>query len=332
MTRRGGDRLLNWGFAVALTLHAAALACAARLPIEPTTGPLDNIRVFEDDASAHMIPVDVVEWPAQPPTEPEPSLHVTTAPPEIVPQAPPREPTPRPAKRPEPEPPREQTPLAAPQPATPTPPEPVRPPEPAEARPPEAPPVSDGTQPGGGGGGGGGSVDLGAPSPGGDLTAVASGGTAMGEVPGVGSGFGTGVGAGSGGGTGGGSGGGTGTGDGTGVGEGSGSGAGGGQGDGGAPGFVSRTAEQQEPVVVYKGSLEYPPAAAAEGVEGTVRLEVAVTELGTVSDIRVVESSRDRRLDAAAVEFVRGWRYKPAIQDGKPRSVWTHAVVAFELE
>jgi protein TonB len=154
----------------------------------------------------------------------------------------------------------------------------------------------------------------------------------VGEVPGVGSGSGSGAGPGSEGGTGGGSGGGTGTGDGTGIGEGSGSGSGGGTGDGGSPGFVSRTADRKEPVVVFKGSLEYPPAAAAEGAEGTVRLEVAVTELGAVSDVKVVESSHDRRLDDAAVGFVRGWRYKPAVQDGQPRRVWTYAVVKFELQ
>jgi hypothetical protein len=32
------------------------------------------------------------------------------------------------------------------------------------------------------------------------------------------------------------------------------------------------------------------------------------------------------------VEFVRGWRYKPAVQDGEPRSVYTYAVVRFELK
>jgi outer membrane biosynthesis protein TonB len=37
-------------------------------------------------------------------------------------------------------------------------------------------------------------------------------------------------------------------------------------------------------------------------------------------------------LDAAASESVKGWRYKPAVQDGKPRRVYTHAVVRFELK
>ncbi len=335
---RGGDRLLSWGFAAALTLHVAALAGAACLPMEaPRTG-FGDIRVFDEAAPALATPVELVEWPSELSVGMEPGVAVRPA---ADPQLPPQQPPPRPANRPEPRPPEEPAPQ---EPAPQEPPAPVlvSPPDPVEVTPepepspveprPLVPPVSDGTRPGGGGGGGGGFVDLGTPSPAGDLTGAASGETPIGEVPGVGSGSGTGVGPGSEGGTGGGSGGGAGTGDGTGIGEGSGSGSGGGTGDGGSPGFVSRTADRKEPVVVFKGSLEYPPAAAADGAEGTVRLEVAVTELGVVSDVKVVESSHDRRLDDAAVEFVRGWRYKPAIQDGQPRRVWTHAVVKFELQ
>ena len=326
MSERRGDRLLHWGFAVALTVHAAALACAARLPVQAAPSPLEEITVFERNASAIMMPVDLVEWPAEQPAQTEPTVGFLPAPQATEQQAPP----PTPLRRPE-----KPTLHEPPEPVMVSPPEPVEPepePEPTAVEPPDVPPVSDGTRPGGGGGGGGGVVDLGTPSPAGDLSGAADGGRPMGGVPGAGLGSGNGVGPGSGSGTGGGGGGGIGTGEGTGIGEGSGSGSGGGHGDGGSPGFVSRTADRKEPVVVFKGSLEYPPAAAAGGVEGTVRLEVAVTELGVVSHVKVIESSDDRRLDAAACEFVRGWRYEPAIQDGEPRSVRTYAVVKFELQ
>jgi protein TonB len=97
------------------------------------------------------------------------------------------------------------------------------------------------------------------------------------------------------------------------------------------PGFVSRVADRLEPEVVAKGTLDYPPSAAAEGVAGTVRLEVLVTETGSVADVQVTASSGDRRLDEAAREWVHRWRYRPAVQDGKPRRVYTHATVEFEL-
>ena len=84
-------------------------------------------------------------------------------------------------------------------------------------------------------------------------------------------------------------------------------------------------------MVTYKGSLVYPPSAVSEGVEGSVKLRVLVTEKGAVAEVSVAESSYDRRLDEAAMAFVKGWRYQPAVQDGQPRSVYTHALVTFEL-
>ena len=97
-------------------------------------------------------------------------------------------------------------------------------------------------------------------------------------------------------------------------------------------GFTSRVADRQEPEIISKGGLEYPGSAVADGVEGTVRLKVLVSETGAVAEVEVIESSGDRRLDAAAAEFVGRWRYRPAVQDGTPRRVYTYAKVTFELD
>jgi protein TonB len=99
----------------------------------------------------------------------------------------------------------------------------------------------------------------------------------------------------------------------------------------GGGGFVSRVADRRQPRVVRKGTLEYPSSAVADGAEGVVKLKVLVTETGDVGEVTVVESSRDRRLDAAAREFVKGWKDLPAVQDGRPRSVYTYATVKFKL-
>jgi protein TonB len=95
---------------------------------------------------------------------------------------------------------------------------------------------------------------------------------------------------------------------------------------------VSRTADRRQPKVVSKGALEYPKSAVSDGVEGTVKLKVLVTETGDVAEVTVVESSRDRRLDAAAREFVARWKYLPATQNGHARRVHTYATVTFELQ
>lgn len=187
--------------------------------------------------------------------------------------------------------------------------------------------------------GAGGQISLGAPSPAGDSPAAGSGGSTPGVVPGGGEG----PGAGSGGGHGGsgegsgtpgtGSGGGSGTGAGTGGGSGGGSGSG--QGSGGSPGparHVSRTADRSMPEVVRRVNPMYPASAQTDGVEGTVKMRVTVGTSGNVEQVVVVASSGDSRLDSAAVAAVRQWRYRPAVQNGEPRRVDTHATISFRLD
>jgi periplasmic protein TonB len=65
----------------------------------------------------------------------------------------------------------------------------------------------------------------------------------------------------------------------------------------------------------------YPESAAADGVTGKVRLKVVVDPRGQVEDALVGRSSGDERLDHAAEEAVRRWRYRPARRSG-------HAVMA----
>lgn len=83
---------------------------------------------------------------------------------------------------------------------------------------------------------------------------------------------------------------------------------------------------------MHKVSPVYPRSAVEDGVEGTVRLKLLVTEAGSVAHVEVAGSSGDRRLDTAAKECVSRWRYQPATQDGKPRRVYTHATVEFDLQ
>ena len=76
---------------------------------------------------------------------------------------------------------------------------------------------------------------------------------------------------------------------------------------------------------------DYPPEAAAAGHEGTVRLAFTITDKGTVADPKVDVSSGYPELDAAALACVKDWRYRPAMQNGKPISVPWMAVVNWSL-
>jgi len=182
-------------------------------------------------------------------------------------------------------------------------------------------------------------VGLGAGSRQGDLPTSGSGGPGAVPGAGVGSGTGSGPGAGHAGSEGSGSlapaGGNSGGGSGTGSAGGATGGAGPGAGSGGVgtgTGHVSRLADRKIPTLVRRVDPVYPVAAQVEGVQGAVKLLVTVTKEGKVGPVRVARSSGDARLDAAAVNAVKQWRYQPAVQDGIPREVDTYATVTFSLE
>lgn len=65
---------------------------------------------------------------------------------------------------------------------------------------------------------------------------------------------------------------------------------------------------------------EYPVAALRHGESGRVVLQVRIDENGLPIDIDVARRSGSRELDRAAIQAVREWRFKPAIQNGRPVS------------
>ena len=75
----------------------------------------------------------------------------------------------------------------------------------------------------------------------------------------------------------------------------------------------------------------YTGEASIKGVQGIVLLAVTVTEQGTADHISVVRALGAGLTDAA-VQAVRGWRFKPAAgPDGKPFATRTRTEVNFRL-
>jgi protein TonB len=62
----------------------------------------------------------------------------------------------------------------------------------------------------------------------------------------------------------------------------------------------------------------YPPEARARGWEGDVVLRIRVSSAGLVEEVEVEVTSGHAILDAAAVEAARTWRFRPALEDGRP--------------
>lgn len=76
----------------------------------------------------------------------------------------------------------------------------------------------------------------------------------------------------------------------------------------------------------------YPPLARRLGEQGKVLLRVSVGAQGLPESIDVKTSSNSPRLDEAALEAVRRWRFVPARQGDTPISSWVTVPVVFSLE
>jgi protein TonB len=75
----------------------------------------------------------------------------------------------------------------------------------------------------------------------------------------------------------------------------------------------------------------YPSASRRAGEEGTVRLKVLVDERGRPRDVQVAKGSGFARLDAAAIEAVKKWRFIAATDGGNAIAAWTQVAITFRL-
>ena len=76
---------------------------------------------------------------------------------------------------------------------------------------------------------------------------------------------------------------------------------------------------------------DYPAMSVRLNEEGRVTVKYLVDAEGNVGEVQVTGSSGKSRLDDAAIPIVKRWRFKPALQEGKPVPMWQAAVVVFRL-
>jgi len=87
---------------------------------------------------------------------------------------------------------------------------------------------------------------------------------------------------------------------------------------------------EKEPVLVKSVTPKYPEMARTTGLTGTVIVRILVYKDGTVKDAIVVRpSGTNVGFEEAALEAVKQWVFKPAIQNQKPVSVWINYPVKF---
>ena len=76
---------------------------------------------------------------------------------------------------------------------------------------------------------------------------------------------------------------------------------------------------------------QYPPAARAMGEQGLVSLRVFVSARGEPRELQVNTSSGHARLDRAALDAVRNWRFEPVCQGDQAIAAWVIVPISFAL-
>jgi protein TonB len=82
--------------------------------------------------------------------------------------------------------------------------------------------------------------------------------------------------------------------------------------------------------LIYKSIPQYPIIAKSAGVQGTVVLQATISKSGTIENLRVVSGSP--MLQAAAIDAVKTWRYRPYLLNQQPVEVDTTVNVVFSLQ
>jgi len=77
---------------------------------------------------------------------------------------------------------------------------------------------------------------------------------------------------------------------------------------------------------------EYPSLSRRQREQGLVKLRVHVTEEGRAGEVMLHMSSGYERLDRAALDAVKRWRFRPAQRKGMPVAGWVVVPVRFELQ
>jgi protein TonB len=76
----------------------------------------------------------------------------------------------------------------------------------------------------------------------------------------------------------------------------------------------------------------YPPVSKRNGEQGLVMLRVLVNAGGRADAVEIRRSSGYARLDEAARETVRGWRFVPAKRGGEPAAAWVLIPISFGID
>ena len=77
---------------------------------------------------------------------------------------------------------------------------------------------------------------------------------------------------------------------------------------------------------------DYPRLSRQRGEQGRVVVNVLIGVDGNAQKAELITSSGFERLDRAALDTVRGWRYVPGKRGGVPEAMWYAVPIQFVLQ
>jgi protein TonB len=108
---------------------------------------------------------------------------------------------------------------------------------------------------------------------------------------------------------------------------------GGGGGGFGASQLASAGGVDRDAVPQVRIQPDYPVGARQRGIEGWVDVQFTVRADGSVRDPIVIGAEPPQIFDRAALQAIKGWKYNPRIEDGKPvERADLRVRIRFELE
>ena len=87
-------------------------------------------------------------------------------------------------------------------------------------------------------------------------------------------------------------------------------------------------------VVVYQPDADayYPSFSKRSGEQGAVVVRLIIDETGGVEDVALLQSSTFPRLDRAATDIGKRYRFKPFLVNGSPQRISTNLLIKFNLK
>ena len=86
--------------------------------------------------------------------------------------------------------------------------------------------------------------------------------------------------------------------------------------------------------MVYQPDADayYPSFSKRSGEQGEVVVKLIIDETGSVEEVAMLKSSTFPRLDRAATEIGKRYRFKPFLVNGTPTRISTNLLIKFNLK